>query len=128
MLRAVADSTQPYGPLLEGKTVHTLQVLLNEAFGVLYLPVRLHEDHACLQEYLADPSQIDIVYRTVLDRASGEPLRSIYVDCLLAHARPVQLEGNLVLVIDFLLLQFGCGCQMCCITQALPSKVCKQVL
>ena len=78
LLRAVADSTQPYGPLLEGKTVHTLQVLLNEAYGMLYLPVRLHEHHACMQEYLADPSQIDIVYRTVLDRASGEPLRSVY--------------------------------------------------
>ena len=40
LLRAVADSTQPYGPLLEGKTVHTLQVLLSEAYGVLHTPAR----------------------------------------------------------------------------------------
>lgn len=36
------------------------------------------EVDANMQEYLADPSQVDIVYRTVLDRASGEPLRSVH--------------------------------------------------
>jgi len=27
LLRAVAETTQPYGPLLEGNALHTLQVL-----------------------------------------------------------------------------------------------------
>jgi len=30
-----------------------------------------------LQEYLSDATQVDIVYLTVLNRASGEPLRSV---------------------------------------------------
>lgn len=31
----------------------------------------------CLQEYLSDVTQVDIVYTAVLNRASGEPLRSV---------------------------------------------------
>lgn len=32
-----------------------------------------------LQEYLSDVNQVDIVYLTVLNRASGEPLRFVLV-------------------------------------------------
>ncbi|KAL0037161.1 hypothetical protein WJX79_003343 [Trebouxia sp. C0005] len=60
LLRAVAETTQPYGPLLEGKALHTLQ------------------------EYLSDASQVDIVYLTVLNRASGEPLSLAVVDKCIA--------------------------------------------
>lgn len=31
------------------------------------------------QEYLSDVNQVDIVYLTVLNRASGEPLRFVLV-------------------------------------------------
>jgi len=30
-----------------------------------------------MQEYLSDATQVDVVYLTVLNRASGEPLRSV---------------------------------------------------
>ncbi|KAL0049325.1 hypothetical protein WJX82_011369 [Trebouxia sp. C0006] len=60
LLRAVAETTQPYGPLLEGNALHTLQ------------------------EYLSDATQVDVVYLTVLNRASGEPLSLAVVDKCIA--------------------------------------------
>ena len=36
LLRAIAETTQPYGPLLEGKALHTLEV-----YGSLYLDWRI---------------------------------------------------------------------------------------
>ncbi|KAK9809122.1 hypothetical protein WJX72_009687 [[Myrmecia] bisecta] len=77
LLRAVAESTQPYGPFLEGEALQTLQ------------------------EYLADADCVDAVYAAVLDRASAEPISLAVIDKCVAvlkrylsrfHASPAMLQ------------------------------------
>ena len=75
LLRAVAETTQPYGPLLEGNAMHTLQVLSCAEEFSSHRHTQLSTAVAFSQEYLSDASQVDVVYLTVLARASGEPLR-----------------------------------------------------
>ena len=77
LLRAIAETTQPYGPLLEGRALHTLEVM--ECLDLDYPTPAVFDGPtlAVLQEYLSDVSQVDIVYMTVLNRASGEPLRFV---------------------------------------------------
>lgn len=71
-----------------------------------------------LQEYLSDVNQVDTVYLTVLNRASGEPLRS-----LLASFVAVTLNDTLCLISIFCFLQPSSGGQMYCSAQALPAQV-----
>ncbi len=80
LIRAVAESTQPYGPFLEGSSLHQLEVCAAFSWSRC-VPV----DFANLgetQEYILDPGKTSSVYHAVIDRASAEPIRSHFAKAL----------------------------------------------
>ncbi|KAK9785017.1 hypothetical protein WJX73_004062 [Symbiochloris irregularis] len=60
LLRAIAESTQPYGPVDTGQGFHALE------------------------EYLQEPGSIDAVFKGIVDRASAEPLSFGVIDKCIA--------------------------------------------
>ena len=81
-------------------------------------PAALHQPlHVSIQEYLSDPGQVDIVYLTVLTRASGEPLRFGWFIDVIAVGSGCTVSLSYV-------SQFGSGGQVYCAAQALSAQVC----
>lgn len=76
LLRAIAESTQPYGPLDTGQGFHALEVRPDSSLWLCPSPCPGADIGSCmLQEYLQEPGSVDAVFKGIVDRASAEPLR-----------------------------------------------------
>ena len=119
LLRVVAETTQPYGPLLESKAMHTLQV----CYQLKVSPV---PQLGCTNKHLLarrSTWQMPVRWTQSILLCSIEPLGN-----RLGQSTSLVTRGP-TLYADFFVgtMQSSSGGEMRCLAEALSAKVCSQI-